>query len=48
MKKSWDPSRLVDAPSGWEDRGYGDMKDIHEYGARQTAEPAPPPIALVA
>ena len=29
--KAADPSRLVDAPSGWEDRGYGDMKDIHQY-----------------
>ena len=29
--KSADPSRLVDAPSGWEDRGWGDMKDLHEY-----------------
>ena len=29
--KSLDASRLVNAPSGWEDRGYGDMKDMHEY-----------------
>jgi Glycosyl hydrolases family 2, sugar binding domain/Glycosyl hydrolases family 2, TIM barrel domain/Glycosyl hydrolases family 2 len=29
--KSLDPSRLVNAPSGWEDRGYGDMKDLHDY-----------------
>ena len=29
--KSLDPSRLVDGPSGWEDRGYGDMKDLHKY-----------------
>jgi len=29
--KSLDASRLVDGPSGWEDRGYGDMKDMHEY-----------------
>jgi beta-galactosidase/beta-glucuronidase len=29
--KSLDGSRLVDAPSGWEDRGYGDMKDMHSY-----------------
>jgi Beta-galactosidase/beta-glucuronidase len=29
--KSLDPSRLVDGPSGWEDRGYGDMKDLHQY-----------------
>lgn len=29
--KSLDPSRLVDGPSGWEDRGYGDLKDKHDY-----------------
>ena len=26
-----DPSRLTDGPSGWEDRGVGDMKDRHDY-----------------
>ena len=31
LVKSLDPSRLVDAPSGWEDRGFGDFKDMHEY-----------------
>jgi hypothetical protein len=31
MVKAMDPSRLVDGPSGWEDRGYGDMKDMHSY-----------------
>ena len=31
MVKSLDPSRLVDGPSGWEDRGWGDLKDMHEY-----------------
>jgi hypothetical protein len=29
--KSHDGSRLVNAPSGWEDRGWGDMKDMHQY-----------------
>lgn len=29
--KSLDPSRVVDGPSGWEDRGFGDMKDMHKY-----------------
>jgi beta-galactosidase/beta-glucuronidase len=29
--KSLDPSRLVDGPSGWKDRGFGDLKDMHEY-----------------
>jgi beta-galactosidase/beta-glucuronidase len=31
LKKSIDPSRLVDGPSGWEDRGWGDLKDMHSY-----------------
>ncbi len=29
--KAYDDSRLVDGPSGWEDRGWGDMKDMHNY-----------------
>ena len=29
--KEYDPSRLVNGPSGWADRGYGDMKDAHIY-----------------
>ncbi len=29
--KALDPSRLVNGPSGWEDRGFGDMKDMHVY-----------------
>lgn len=29
--KEYDPSRLVNGPSGWADRGYGDMKDMHNY-----------------
>jgi beta-galactosidase/beta-glucuronidase len=29
--KEHDPTRLVDGPSGWEDRGCGDMKDMHRY-----------------
>jgi hypothetical protein len=29
--KKYDPTRLVDGPSGWTDRGYGDMKDMHNY-----------------
>jgi beta-galactosidase/beta-glucuronidase len=31
MVKALDPSRLVDGPSGWEDRGWGDLKDMHNY-----------------
>ncbi|UCS94030.1 beta-galactosidase [Echinicola marina] len=29
--KQYDPSRLVDAPSGWADRKVGDMIDVHLY-----------------
>jgi hypothetical protein len=29
--KQYDPSRLVDGPSGWEDRQFGDLKDLHRY-----------------
>ena len=31
LVKALDPSRLVNGPSGWEDRGFGDMKDMHVY-----------------
>ncbi|MBV9489748.1 MAG: beta-galactosidase [Verrucomicrobia bacterium] len=27
----WDPSRLVDSVSGWNDRGCGDLFDEHDY-----------------
>jgi Glycosyl hydrolases family 2, TIM barrel domain/Glycosyl hydrolases family 2, sugar binding domain/Glycosyl hydrolases family 2 len=29
--KKYDPTRLVDGPSGWADRGVGHMKDAHIY-----------------
>ena len=29
--KQLDPTRLVDGPSGWTDRGCGDMHDMHAY-----------------
>ncbi|MDX1963280.1 MAG: glycoside hydrolase family 2 TIM barrel-domain containing protein [Pirellulales bacterium] len=29
--KSFDPTRLVDGPSGWTDRGAGDLHDMHNY-----------------
>jgi hypothetical protein len=29
--KKYVPSRLVDGPSGWTDRDFGDMKDMHNY-----------------
>jgi beta-galactosidase/beta-glucuronidase len=31
MVKALDPTRLVDGPSGWEDRGWGDLHDMHSY-----------------
>lgn len=31
LVKKYDPSRLVDGPSGWVDRGSGDMNDMHHY-----------------
>lgn len=37
--KQRDPSRLVDGPSGWTDRGTGDMHDVHRYPG-----PAMPPV----
>ncbi|MGC4233651.1 MAG: glycoside hydrolase family 2 TIM barrel-domain containing protein [Niabella sp.] len=32
--KTLDPTRLVDGPSGWIDRGEGEMRDYHLYGER--------------
>jgi len=31
LVEQWDPTRLVDNPSGWADRGVSDMNDIHSY-----------------
>lgn len=31
LTKDLDPTRLVDGPSGWTDRGCGDMYDMHKY-----------------
>lgn len=31
LTKDYDPTRLVDAPSGWTDRGVGDVYDAHQY-----------------
>jgi len=39
--KALDPSRVVDGPSGWEDRGYGDMKDMHHYPGPEMYPPMP-------
>jgi hypothetical protein len=37
--KEHDPSRLVDGPSGWSDRGVGDMNDMHRYPGPDMPEP---------
>ncbi len=37
--KDRDPTRLVDGPSGWSDRGEGDMNDMHRYPG-----PGMPPV----
>lgn len=37
--KRRDPTRLVDGPSGWNDRGAGDLRDVHAYPG-----PAMPPL----
>ncbi len=29
--KDYDPTRIIDGPSGWADRGSGDMIDMHKY-----------------
>lgn len=38
--KDLDPSRLVDGPSGWTDRGGGDMHDMHAYPGPSMFAPA--------
>lgn len=37
--KQLDPTRLVDGPSGWADRGTGDMHDMHRYPGPAMPEP---------
>lgn len=39
--KSYDPTRLVDGPSGWLDRSYGDLYDIHRYPGISMFPPQP-------
>lgn len=39
--KQYDPTRLVDGPSGWLDRGYGDLYDIHRYPGPSMFPPQP-------
>ncbi|HTQ09431.1 MAG TPA: glycoside hydrolase family 2 TIM barrel-domain containing protein [Fimbriimonadaceae bacterium] len=39
--KSHDPTRLVDATTGWTDRGVGDYSDIHDYPGPGIPKPDP-------
>ena len=31
LARSLDPSRIIDNPSGWTDKGVGDIVDAHSY-----------------
>ena len=42
MAKDHDPTRLVDGVSGWNDRGVGDMHDIHDYPGPLAPDPCEP------
>jgi len=44
--KSLDSTRLIDATSGWTDRGVGDVRDIHDYPG-PSAPPQEPGRAAV-
>lgn len=37
--KKWDPSRLINNASGWNDTGVGDLNDIHVYPGPACPEP---------
>ncbi len=37
--KAQDPTRLLDAVTGWADRGTGDMRDLHVYPGPGSAKP---------
>lgn len=39
--QNYDPSRLIDSPSGWTDRGVGDMIDAHLYPGPGMEDPEP-------
>lgn len=45
--KAADPSRLIVGPSGWEDRGYGDLKDMHEYPGPNMFPPEPNRVSVL-
>jgi beta-galactosidase/beta-glucuronidase len=41
MIKSWDPTRLVNNASGWNDAGAGDIIDVHDYERPSAPRPEP-------
>jgi hypothetical protein len=45
--KTYDPSRLVDCASGWNDMAVGDMHDIHVYPGPGCPEPEPKRAAVL-
>ncbi|HLJ94716.1 MAG TPA: glycoside hydrolase family 2 TIM barrel-domain containing protein [Gemmataceae bacterium] len=45
--KEHDPSRLVDCASGWNDRGVGDVHDIHVYPGPGGPDPEPNRAAVL-
>ncbi len=45
--KQQDPTRLVNNASGWEDRGVGDVIDIHRYPGPAMPQPEPKRAAVL-
>lgn len=45
--KSWDPTRLVNCPSGWTDRGVGDVLDFHNYPGPTFESAGPGRVAIL-
>ncbi|OWK40519.1 glycoside hydrolase family 2 protein [Fimbriiglobus ruber] len=45
--KDYDKTRLVDGPSGWQDRGFGDMKDMHNYPGPGMFPPMPDRVSVL-
>ena len=45
--KERDPTRIVDGPSGWADRGFGDMKDMHFYPGPSMYAPVPDRVSVL-
>ncbi len=45
--KSWDPTRLVNCASGWNDAGVGDVHDIHAYPGPAAPQPEPDRAAVL-